>query len=226
VWAVGNSQASIDAPSKTLVLRWNGSAWRQMSSPSPGFFNKLSGVAATSSHDVWTVGSTFAKGSEVSHTLIEHWNGRQWGRASLPKTGDGSELSAVGATSPTNVWAVGQRRSGNMNLPLFLHWNGTKWKQAASPAGVSGALGGVYVISARNAWAAGSAFSSGKADKALLLHWNGSKWTRVSRPGPAATGSELAALAASSAANVWAVGNFRSSGSGSLRDQALALHCC
>ena len=47
-WAVGFSTTAAGAE-QTLILRWNGTIWRQVPSPSPGpFFNRLAGVAATS----------------------------------------------------------------------------------------------------------------------------------------------------------------------------------
>ena len=61
------------ATAKTVILRWNGMAWTQVPSPSPGAtFNYLSSVAATSTTNAWAVG-----GSD-NGTLILHWNGTTW----------------------------------------------------------------------------------------------------------------------------------------------------
>jgi hypothetical protein len=65
---------------KTLILRWNGKAWTQVPSPSPGAEASLSGVAATSATNAWAVGSyqTVSGSSSSNKTLILHWNGTGW----------------------------------------------------------------------------------------------------------------------------------------------------
>jgi hypothetical protein len=61
----------------TLILGWNGTAWSQVSSPSPGpASNVLTGVSADSATDAWAVGSYLSK--SVRDTLILHWNGTAW----------------------------------------------------------------------------------------------------------------------------------------------------
>jgi hypothetical protein len=62
-WAVGLVGA------RTLIVRWNGTAWTK-ASPSPGF---LVGVAATSARNAWAVGAT-----DYANTLIVRWNGHTW----------------------------------------------------------------------------------------------------------------------------------------------------
>jgi len=55
--AVGGSSAG--ATGQALIVRWNGSSWRKVASPSPGpSGNVLSGVAATSASDAWAVGGS------------------------------------------------------------------------------------------------------------------------------------------------------------------------
>jgi hypothetical protein len=56
----------------TVILRWNGTAWKQVPSPSPAPSAGLSGVAATSASNAWAVGNT------GSTTLILRWNGTAW----------------------------------------------------------------------------------------------------------------------------------------------------
>jgi hypothetical protein len=65
-WAVGSSGA------KPLIVRWNGTAWKQVPSPAPAN-STLSGVAATSATSAWAVGST-----GTGKSLIERWNGTAW----------------------------------------------------------------------------------------------------------------------------------------------------
>ena len=77
-WAVGESALNPSGgPVDTLILGWNGTAWSQVSSPSPGpASNVLTGVSADSATDAWAVGSYLSK--SVRDTLILHWNGTAW----------------------------------------------------------------------------------------------------------------------------------------------------
>ena len=78
VWAVG-ATGSGDGPTKTLVLRWNGTGWQRVSSPSPRASAELSDVAATSDDNAWAVGSTSNSHHGSFQTLILRWNGTAWG---------------------------------------------------------------------------------------------------------------------------------------------------
>ena len=57
---------------RTLIERWNGTAWKQVPSPTPGQFSQLVGVAATSASNAWAVGS------DLGTTIVQHWNGTIW----------------------------------------------------------------------------------------------------------------------------------------------------
>ena len=216
-WAVGNYSGG------TLIENWDGTAWTQQPSPSPGNAgNALRGAAATSATDAWAVGdySTTADPTQ-SQNLIEHWNGTAWTRVPSPEPANDSVLSGVDATSATSAWAVGSSSNGG-GRTLILHWNGTGWKQVPSPSpgGTNGsALSGVAATSSTSAWAVGS-YST--MDKTLILHWDGTTWTKVVSPNPSPLANELFGVAATSAANIWAVG-IRTNLSTYL---TLAVHCC
>jgi hypothetical protein len=108
-------------------------------------------------------------------------------------------LYGVTAVSPSDVWAVGLNDSGT----LALHWNGSDWVQypTATP---NGYFYDTASTSATDVWAVGGTnwFSP---DQPLADRWNGKSWTRVATPDPAG-GGEFNAVAATSAANAWAVG--------------------
>ena len=72
-WAVGTTGR---LRSKPLIVHWNGTAWKQVPSPSPGTFAGLSGVAATSASNAWAVGDSTSGSS--SNALILRWNGKTW----------------------------------------------------------------------------------------------------------------------------------------------------
>jgi hypothetical protein len=77
-WAVGDySPDPSGGPQRTLILGWDGTAWSQVRSPSPGpASNTLNGVSADSATDAWAVGYFVSK--SVRDTLILHWNGTAW----------------------------------------------------------------------------------------------------------------------------------------------------
>jgi hypothetical protein len=74
-WAVGYSEQALKG-SKTMVLHWNGKAWKQVPSPNPfcATCDSLYGVAASSAHNAWAVGTVNAGGEVV----ILRWNGKAW----------------------------------------------------------------------------------------------------------------------------------------------------
>lgn len=111
-WAVGCTGGG------TAILHWNGTAWAQVPSPSPGSPSGdcLVGVAATSARNAWAVGTAGNR-----NFFILRWNGTAWTQVPSPSPGHGDQLTSVAVTSARNAWAVG---SGG----LILHWNGTAWR--------------------------------------------------------------------------------------------------
>jgi erythromycin esterase-like protein len=81
-WIVG--QYFHGGPSKTLLEHWNGKAWKQQASPSPGGTagSYLHALTAISSANAWAVGSYLSGASSL--TLIEHWNGKAWRHVPSP----------------------------------------------------------------------------------------------------------------------------------------------
>lgn len=114
-----------------------------------------------------------------------------------------TELEALSATSPTDVWSVGYRDSGAESV--ILHWDGLSWSPVASPT--RGKLFGVSAISSTDAWAVGG-YSPPQAHmvQTLVLHWDGSKWTQVPSPNPSTFLNQLYSVSARSSTDVWAVG--------------------
>jgi hypothetical protein len=81
-WAVGDycvsSCGGPGAVLDTMTLRWNGTSWSKIKSPSPGSTgrNLLFGVSATSPTSAWAVGA-----NPNGTTLILRWNGTSWSQA-------------------------------------------------------------------------------------------------------------------------------------------------
>ena len=154
------------------------------------------GITVLTDSDVWAVGSV----SGNSKPLIEHWDGTSW--AAMPNQGSslGGYLSAVGAQSSDNVWAVGH--TGDEQT-MIEHWNGTSWVVIPSPnIGTYDELHGVESVSRNDAWAVG--YSLSPVGSYILMHWDGTSWSLVS--GPPVTGGALSSVKAFASDDVWAVG--------------------
>jgi hypothetical protein len=182
-----------------LAARWTGKAWRQVAIPHPGSFDFLNAIAVQSSTNAWAVGQYCAAhcftSAEVRKAMILHWNGRRWALVRVPPS-DAYDLSAIDVVSATDAWASGQvMPSRNKITGLILHWNGKRW---STVTGVPGIAPQALAFGSRNdGWALASIGS---------MRWNGSKWRQVSIPAPETTG--FSAASATSADDVWAVGDF------------------
>jgi hypothetical protein len=107
-WAVGSSSSSLNPNViDTLILRWNGTAWTQVQSPSPSSvsYNYLQGVSARSGSDAWAVGDygDCATALFKRATLAAHWNGTAWANASAITTVTAVSSSANPATTGSPV---------------------------------------------------------------------------------------------------------------------------
>jgi hypothetical protein len=86
-WAAGSYEIQKPtgvAPVKTLLLRWNGSDWTQVTTPNPDRVSGLNGVSANSASSAWAVGSYQVRhsgGQIPGQTLMLRWNGTAWTRS-------------------------------------------------------------------------------------------------------------------------------------------------
>ncbi|PPK64994.1 hypothetical protein V5P93_004261 [Actinokineospora auranticolor] len=193
-WAVGASGPSADAdPTHTLIARWDGTAWRAISSPSPGSaLNRLDAVSARTTDDVWAVGSR-GDGERVE-ALITRWDGTTWTRVPFP--GDGIELHDVAAVDHDSVWVVGTNVTpgkSDTHVGIARHWDGSKWTDIApTPSGIT-ELTGIAVVAPDDVWFAGYAELPGLPDTAHLAHWDGTRW-RDEAPVATTNGNVASAL--------------------------------
>ena len=162
---------------------------------------RLYDVAGSSASDVWAVGLA------PSSSLIMHWDGSCWTVSSTAPTG---YLQSVSSVSATDAWAVGGTSWWNPSHTLAEHWDGTSWTTVTTPVeGGSAIFAGVTATSSTNAWAVGS-IGPGPGDPAdtspLIEHWDGSTWAAQPFAVPT-TGGQLAATAATSSDDAWAVGH-------------------
>jgi hypothetical protein len=223
-WAVGGYEVGTSGRFRTLILRWNGTAWSKASSPDPGAAGSiLLGVTAISPSSAWAVGYFQSRSSGPFRTLVLHWNGKAWSKLKSPDPSHGSNsLYGVHALSARSAWAVGNycvarcRGSAGVFGTLVLRWNGRVWSKVKSPSAsrASNVLVGVTATSPGNAWATGyscpgssSCLSFLSRRHVLILHWNGRAWSKAVAPGPGQL-SELGEVTATSARNAWAVGDY------------------
>ncbi len=123
VWAVGfSSDPRPSTLGHTLIEHWNGTRWRIVASPNPGWFaSSLLAVAAVSARNVWAVGAytnnTFATGQ--SQTLVEHWNGQAWQvvPSQAPGILDNGLAGIVRVPGTKTLWAVGQEGNASTLQP-------------------------------------------------------------------------------------------------------------
>jgi hypothetical protein len=163
IWAVGSysTQSGGIGPDRTLIEHWNGHAWKQVPSPSPGsLMDEVNTVRRLSATNIWAVG-WYAGSNILDRSLILHWNGRTWKRVPTPNLKPGTltnVLQSVTVLSPTSAWAVGDAQDfyNFDSTALEMHWNGRTWSMMTSPApgGTSG-LFAVQATSAVSPWAVG-----------------------------------------------------------------------
>ena len=221
VWAVGSTIPSV-GPQPSLIEHWNGSAWSVVSNPHPGFTgDTFYAVAATSTNDVWAVGSlTNTNDFRISLTLIEHWNGSRWSVVSSPSPGTGTnELFGVVAISSNDAWAVGHFGNSNSAADSMLaeHWDGSHWSvvPTPNPGTFANRLNSVTALSTNDVWAVGNFFLNGSQgpDQTAVEHWNGSQWSIVTSANVASADDNLISVTAISTNDIWAVGLFSIIGS-------------
>ncbi|GII04679.1 hypothetical protein [Planobispora takensis] len=204
--------------------------------PTPGGdLSRLNAVAALSPTGAWAVGTAYDFGLGAERTLIERWNGTSWSRVTSPNGSQFyNQLYGVDAASSTSAWAVGSIETahganGGGDGPkkaAAWRWNGSTWRIVDLPKpATTPTVTGVDMLSGTEAWAVGWYYEtlSPALGVPYTARWNGSAWTEVDAPTPGSYLNTLYAVSGTSAADVWAVGNWRNRGSGE-RYHPLALH--
>jgi hypothetical protein len=130
-WAVGYRVRATDGHPQTLTERWDGTAWRPVSSGNRGdLWNYFTAAAALNDHNLWVAGYDMDADKAGSETLIGTWNGSTRLRiVGSPNAGGGlgvaaNELRGVDVVSPTDAWVVGHYVHRSRNLTLIEHYTG------------------------------------------------------------------------------------------------------
>ncbi len=128
VWAVGYYVDTSDYSYKTLVLRYDGSTWEQVSSANPNIYeSRLYGVAALPTGEVWAVGYYLNEVDYSYRSLILAYNGDTFEQVASPNPSTyDNRLEAVTILPGGEAWAVGylyDGAAGHYNT-LILHYTG------------------------------------------------------------------------------------------------------
>ena len=216
VWALGSDGSG------NLVERYDGTAWRVMSSPTVG----VRDIDVLSTNEVWAVGNT------GSTTAVARWRDGVWQVIpSLPGTTNHLMVfESVYALASNDVWAVGWDRDYSISSrpvsSLVAHYDGSTWTRVPSPnPRTRNIMYGVLGLSSTNVWAVGVAqnVSSGIEEDSLMMRWNGTSWTTVTTPeGELGSSDRLLSVAAVSASSLWGIGYYNSPTSG--LTEPLLLH--
>lgn len=179
----------------------------------------LSDAVSISAGNAWAVGGYGVSrlGAGVSETaLIEHWDGTQWTVAATPSPPDpDSQLLALTAVSPSDIWAIGWQGSNSYTdtIPLVEHFDGTAWHLVTAPVpGGSGTSAYPEAISGSgpdDIWMAGAVSPNGEGgigtgSTPFLEHWNGTAWS-LATTSLSAGAIGRNSLYAASPTNVWAI---------------------
>lgn len=221
IWAVGGYEtARSQFPFRTLVLHWNGTAWRVVPSPNYGTADMGSGLAditAVSATNLWAVGTWRTRGGNGG-ALMMRWNGAAWKLVPTPASSK-YEPDSIDAVSANDIWVTGTRYSTVGTIATFsMHWNGRAWGVIPMPnVGTrknNFLFGQVHAVAPNDVWVTGSVNLGGgnewdpmvpAAFRTLVLHWNGTRWSVV--PSPSRGNSDLyGGTSSTSATDVWTVG--------------------
>jgi Phosphoesterase family len=207
VWTVGDylpdTPGSNQDATLTLAAHYDGTRWTSTPTPNPGpNFSTLFGIAAVPGR-AWAVGVRLDAGYHA-RSLIEAWNGTAWRVVDTPRLNTRRDmLFSAAATGPADVWAVGQRQSGDGTFAtLAEHWDGRMWTVVPTPdPGDSGnQLTGVAANGPDDVWAVGQR-NDREGDRPLAEHWDGYRWSVATVPG-----AGLLDGVAVHGGQVWAVG--------------------
>jgi hypothetical protein len=146
-----------------------------------------SALVVLAKNDAWAFGGTNPGGPSTPTAV--RWDGARWQPSRLP-TGLNGFIVAAAASSPSNVWAVGDG--------YVLRWNGVRWTVARTWRN-NPEITSVAVISRDDVWVFGSSsFISGQANLGTW-HYDGRDWA------PVAGAAGIYRASAISENNFWAI---------------------
>jgi hypothetical protein len=192
IWAVGNTSVS-GGYDRTLAEHWDGGSWTVVPTTNQtSFHDDLTGVVAISTNDVWVSG-IYSADVNPTTTIVgyaQHWNGSSWTTYLLNPTAV-SFVFGIGASSSTDVWAVGTFLSAGTYEPFVEHWNGSSWSVAPGVFNANSfdnEFFSVSALSATDVWVVGENTASSIApSQSMAEHWNGTAWSLLTTGNSAVT---------------------------------------
>jgi hypothetical protein len=173
----------------------------------------VTGVAALSARNAWSIGSTTKKTALTS--VIRHWNGRAWGTVALPaKVARAWDAQApvealIAATAGNNVWAFSELFSRT-----YLRLTAKGWRVGTLPGSDASLIEitAADAFSATDVWVFGVQLNENTgAASPYVVRFNGTKWLSVTIPNDGG----IVAAGASSPSSLWALAETEPARSGS-----------
>jgi hypothetical protein len=131
VWAVGAQTTS--AGTTPLILHFDGTAWHTLPSPAVGAPAQFHDVLPMPDGTAWAVGEYQVNSFfGIPGFLLEHWDGQEWTRISLPSSPIGA-LTKITADDQGNPEWISSVQFG-VRTSVYLHFDGTAWQQVTGPA--------------------------------------------------------------------------------------------
>jgi hypothetical protein len=130
----------------------------------------VTGLAGTSSGDVWAVGlNAMTQQGEVQGNVTAYrWNGARWIPVSMPHPRIDFD-PVIGMSSATDVWLgawIMLPHSGGQQVGFAMHWTRRGWQQLTAPASLGG-FGPVLPDGHGGVWLG------------PMAHWTGRSWVGV-----------------------------------------------
>jgi hypothetical protein len=170
----------------------------------------LHAVKAFATNDVWA-GGFFTAALPNHPAVLQHWDGTSWTVvATPPLTWTNTSIESIDGTGPDDVWAVGSANEPETTTqPVILHYDGSDWSIVPGPivTGTWATLEAVTAIAPDDVWVVGSISGiSYRHKQPYTAHWDGEEWTVFDSPTGVGDYTQLSAVDAVSANDVWAVG--------------------
>ena len=211
-WAVGYYYDSNLAANRTMTQRFNGTSWSivpSVNASSTGY-SQLNRVDATSTSNVWAIGS-----------LVERYIGTNWVAMSSPT---GVALRGLDVVSPTEVWIAGYSGSA----ATVTQWKNGTWTTRYTQTSTGRHLTvfeAIVVDGSGQVWAVGwdrDYDAPGRPVSSLVVHYNGTSWTREATPNPANRNTLMDVVALANG-EVFAVGVAQDTSGGGITPRSLML---
>ena len=217
-WAVGYYYDSNLAAYRSMTQRYNGTSWSVVPSlnASATGYSQLNRVDATSSTNVWAIGSDTQAG-----TLVHRYDGSRWVAMTRPS---GVALRGLDVVSSTEVWIAGYAGSA----ATVSQWKNGTWTTRYTQTSTGRHLTvfeAIAVDAAGKVWAVGwdrDYDAPGRPVSSLVVHFDGTSWKRESSPNPL-NRNTLTDVVALTNGEVFAVGVAQDTSGGGITPRSLML---